>query len=187
MLGFSKPRLANSAWHIRFAYPPSWLAYRFLSSFPMSDIDANKARHEATQTAVATSLIDVYRESHYHIAGAQPALLLLDTYSANLAAIHQRAGVTHSVFITACNPRSAPLDAATNAQRQDLLAQTLQQHRVAFIDAWGEHPSNGWPKEPSFLALGLSLEMAKIVGRHFDQNAILYSGEEAVMRLVLLR
>lgn len=144
-------------------------------------------KYDATNTAVAPSLIDVYRESHYHIAGAQPTILFLDTPSADLAAIHHRAGVTCSVFITACNPRSVPLDAATNAQRQDLLAEKLQQCDVTFVDAWGAHPSNGWPREPSFLVLGLSLETAKALGRHFDQNAILHSGEEAIMRLLVLR
>ena len=149
----------------------------------MSDFNTNKV----AQTTIAASLIDVYRESHYHIGGARPTLLLLDTYSADLAAIHQRAGVTSSVFITACNPGSTPLDVAANAQRQDALAEALRQRHVTFVDAWGAHPSNGWPEEPSFLVLGLSLEIAKALGRHFDQNAILYSGEDAIMRLLLLR
>lgn len=150
---------------------------------PMSHIDTNKAVH----TDVAASLIDVYRESHYHIAGALPTTLLLEIYSADLAAIHRHAGVTNSVFITACNPRSVPLDAITNAQRQDLLAEALRRERVAFVDACGAHPSNGWPNEPSFLALGLPRETARALGRHFDQNAILYSGEDAIMHLLLLR
>jgi hypothetical protein len=157
----------------------------------MSDVEKNNVAHSGTgnvmETMVAASLIDVYRESHYHIAGTLPTLLLLDTYSADLAEIHQRAGVTSSVFMTACNPRSAPLDAVTNAHRQDLLAQALQRHGSTFVDAWGAHPSNGWPEEPSFLVLGLPLDAAKALGQRFDQNAILHAGEDAIMRLLLLR
>jgi len=113
--------------------------------------------------------------------------LLIDLYSKDLAEIHQRAGVTSSVFISACNPHSMPLDAATNGQQQRLLSAALHLHKVAFLDARGAHPSNEWPEEPSYLVLGLALETAKALGRRFDQNAILHSGEEAIMRLILLR
>ena len=44
-----------------------------------------------------------------------------------------------------------------------------------------------WPAEPSFLALGIDLVTAKILGRHFDQNALVWINDDAIPRLVLLR
>ena len=44
-----------------------------------------------------------------------------------------------------------------------------------------------WPPEPSILVLGCSWEQAVHLGHHYSQNAIVWIGEDAVPRLVLLR
>ncbi len=37
----------------------------------------------------------------------------------------------------------------------------LKTRGLAFVDAIGQHPTNGWAGEPSFLVFGLTLDAAK--------------------------
>jgi len=56
----------------------------------------------------------------------------------------------------------------------------------AFLPAFGQHPSGGWPGEASFFVLGVSCAAAQSLGRKFEQNAILWCGPDAVPQLFLL-
>ncbi len=113
--------------------------------------------------------------------------LRVGSASADLLRAHARHGADCSAFLTACNPFSRSLDAQTNAARQAALAQTLTGRGLAFLPGVGRHPSNGWPGEDSFLVFGLALEEAKGLGARLEQNAIVWSGADAVPRLILLR
>ncbi len=63
----------------------------------------------------------------------------------------------------------------------------LRLRSLLFIEGVGQHPSNRWPPEPSFLVLDLSLEAAKALGSRHEQNAIVWCGADATPLLVLLR
>ena len=135
------------------------------------------------------------RSTHYVVdAGADPGegalfdpiVLEIDVPSPALLALHRRRGVDCSCFITACNPFSRPLDAHSNQLRQDDLAADLRYRSLSYLSGEGRHPSNGWPAEPSFLVLGLALEAAKSLGRRHEQNAVVWSGPDAVPQLVML-
>lgn len=56
-----------------------------------------------------------------------------------------------------------------------------------FVLRIGQHPSNAWAGEESFLCFGISLEAAKALGRRFEQNAIVWSAADAIPQLILLR
>jgi hypothetical protein len=144
---------------------------------------------------ITAELEAAYRSTHYVVdAGAgpgegalvDPIVLEIDVPSPALLALHRRRGVDCSCFITAFNPFSRPLDAYSNQQRLDDLAAELRHRSLAYLSGEGRHPSNGWPAEPSFLVLGLALEAAKSLGRGHEQNAIVWSGSDAVPRLVML-
>lgn len=144
---------------------------------------------------ITAELEAAYRSTHYVVdAGAdpgegalfEPIVLEIDVASPALLALHRRRGVDCSCFITACNPFSRPLDAHSNQLRQDDLAADLRYRSLSYLSGKGRHPSNGWPAEPSFLVLGLALEAAKSLGRHHEQNAIVWSGPDAVPQLVML-
>jgi hypothetical protein len=130
--------------------------------------------------------IQAYLETHYRIHGETPTTLMVGEANPTLAALHEAARVEHSAFITACNPFSQTYDDAPNATRQDALARELRQRGLTIIDGIGHHPSSEW-SEASFLVLGLSLEAAKTLGAQHGQNAIIWSGAEAVPQLILLR
>lgn len=138
-------------------------------------------------SSIDPDTIKAYLETHYCVEGGLPTTLRVGVQNSSLLILHEAAHVESSAFITACNPFSHACDDATNAQRQDALAQELTHLGLRFVDGIGEHPSNEWPGEPSFLVLGISLEAAKDFGERYEQNAIVWAGADAVPQLVLLR
>lgn len=140
-----------------------------------------------SDTTIDAELIRPYRETEYRVHGHQHLTLKIDVPSQGLATLHRQHGCRDSAFITACNPFSAKTSDEENARRQALLAQELNRRGLVFFSGTGQHPSNKWPGEPSFLALGLSLADAKAMGEQFQQNAIVWCGADAVPQLILLR
>ena len=138
-------------------------------------------------SVVDASVVRAYRETHYRVHDTQPFTLRVDHPCPALAAAHRRQSTECSTFITASNPCSVDVGEAVNARRHAEFERELVRRGLAFIAGAGEHPTNGWPPEPSFLVFGLTREAAEIEGRAWKQNAILWSGADAVPRLILLR
>jgi hypothetical protein len=138
-------------------------------------------------TALPPGLVQAYRETHYRVLGDDGFTLTIDVPSPELARAHPRHGVDSSAFLTACNPFSQSLSDDENVARQAVLAAALRSLGLPFIDGLGQHPSNGWQGEASFLALGVTRDQACDLGTRFEQNAIVWAGADAVPRLVLLR
>jgi hypothetical protein len=128
-----------------------------------------------------------YMETEFQVYGEPPFVLRIGLHSEALSRLHADRHVFGSAYITACNPRSAPLSDADNHQRQQALAADLTRRGLFFLPGVGQHPTNGWPGEPSYLVFGLSLEEAMALGREWEQNAIVWAGEDAVPQLILLR
>ncbi|WER46271.1 DUF3293 domain-containing protein [Cupriavidus sp. WKF15] len=139
------------------------------------------------RTAIDDATLRAYRETDYRVHGDAAITLKIDQPSAPLAALHERLHVASSAFITAANPFSQPSDPLRNEARQQALAEDLARLGFAAIPGIGQHPDNGWPGEPSFLVPGISLDAASALGTKHGQNAIVWSGADAVPRLILLR
>ncbi len=136
---------------------------------------------------VDPALRQAYDETHYDVYTDPPLTLKIGLHHPVLQALHAAYRVSSSTFLSASNPFSQPLSDTENLLRQARLADELRSQGTIFIAALGRHPSNQWPPEPSFLALGLPLEGGKMLGHRYDQNAIVCAAEDAVPRLVLLR
>ena len=94
-------------------------------------------------------------------------------YSPELAALQDAHNVHTSAFITAWNPFSHPTDVATNtANHERLIRRISPQWR--HLPGEGVDPSGKWPAEPSVLVLGVELEMARALGREFQQHGIVW-------------
>ena len=132
-------------------------------------------------------LIQAFLETDYRVDAPTAMTLRVGVANPLLADLYKAWSIESSAFITACNPFSQAFDAAANVERQEALARELRQQGLAFIGGIGQHPSNNWPGEPSFLVLGLSLQAAKALGTRHEQNAIIWCGADAVPTLVLLR
>ena len=132
-------------------------------------------------------LIQAYRETHYRVTDERAFTLRIDIPSPELAAIYSARGISCSAFITAFNPFSRTLSPAENESRHEALIAGVVNRGLKHLSGIGEHPTNGWEGEKSLLILGLALEEARALGNEFEQNAIVWSGPDAVPKLILLR
>ena len=142
-------------------------------------------------TALSPELIQAFLETHYrvhqHGPDAPPLTLRVGHASTGLVALHHAHGVDRSAFLTAYNPFAKQVKAEANLKRQEDLRQELSSRSLIFLPGEGQHPTNCWPAEPSVLVLGLSLEAAKVMGRKYEQAAIVWIGSTGVPELVLLQ
>jgi hypothetical protein len=135
---------------------------------------------------ISSSILTVYLETDYRVSVEPPFALRVGKTSEPLTKLYRQHGTNCAAFITACNPHSRKFGDAANAKKQAELAQELTQRGLMFIEGEGRHPSGGWA-EPSYLVLGLSLDEAKVLGRRYEQNAVIWCGTDAVPELVPLR
>ena len=138
-------------------------------------------------SAISPALLEAYRETHYEVFTDPAFTLRVGSMSDALLALHRRHGVEASAFLSACNPFSQPLDAATNGARHRALLEELARAGWNCIEGQGRHPANGWPSEASVLVLGLALPAARAFARRWEQNALLWCGPDARAQLVVVR
>jgi hypothetical protein len=138
-------------------------------------------------SAIDPSTLQAYLETEYQVHGEPWFTLRVNQVSGDLLAAHKQQKTDCSAFLTACNPFSQPFDAAANEVRQAALAQELSHRSLVFWPGIGQHPSNEWPGETSFLVFGLTLEAAKVLATRFEQNAFVWNGSDALAQLIFLR
>ena len=117
----------------------------------------------------------------------QDIVLTIGQPAERLAALFVSSGFACGAFITAYNPRGAVQSDAANDKAHTELAAKLAELGLQVIEGSGSEEGTDWPAEKSYFALGLTLEPAKAIGVHFDQDAIVWVGPDAVPQLVLLR
>lgn len=133
------------------------------------------------------TLLAAYRATWYEVNGASPPFVLrVDEPSAALAACHRAHGVHCSAFLTAWNPGSRPAAAAENHAAAEDLERRLASAGYRTLAGRGVDPDDRWPPEDSRLVLGVDRRTAVAIAREFRQAGLLYSGADAVPRLVLL-
>ncbi len=118
---------------------------------------------------------------------SQDIVLTIGRRSERLAALFAGKGVDCGAFLTAYNPQSTIQPDAINDRAHAELAAKLQALGLQAIEGSGSEEGTDWPSEKSYFALGLALEPAKEIGTHFDQDAIVWVGADAVPQLILLR
>lgn len=138
-------------------------------------------------SVIDPATVQAYLETEYHVHGEAGLTLRVGVASSDLLSAHKRHKADCSAFLTACNPFSEPFDEAANAARQAALSEELSRRSLIFLPGIGQHPSNAWPGEASFLVFGLTLEAAKVLASKFEQNGFIWNGADAVPRLILLR
>ena len=131
-------------------------------------------------------LLAAYRRTEYRVDDAGHAFVLrIDVPSAELRRCHELFGVSCSAFLTAWNPRSTP----TSREQNDVAMSRLEQALTALGCRWlkgeGVDPKGEWPGEPSLLVFGVDEPAGVALANRFDQNAIVWSGADAIPRLVL--
>ncbi len=140
-----------------------------------------------SESIIDAATVQAYRETDYRVHGDRPFTLRIGEASEALAAAHKLNRAACSAYITAFNPFSQPLDDDANAGRHAALRREIERRGLSSIEGVGQHPSNQWPGEASYLIFGLTLEAAKTLGARLEQNAIVWSGSDATPQLILLR
>ena len=142
----------------------------------------------AETTQIHPDKVRAYLATDYRLGHtAQDIVLTIGKRSDRLAALFAAKGVNCGAFLTAYNPRGALQPEAANQLAHAQLATQLAQLGHEVIAGLGSERGSDWAPEESYFALGLALEDAKVMGTHFDQDAIVWVGADAEPQLVLLR
>lgn len=144
----------------------------------------NVAEHDSI---LPPALIQAYRCARYQVQDGAGFVIAVDAPSPALAALLSARGAASALFITAWNPRGVALDAEENRVRQQRLRRDLQARGLLAIAGHGSDASGNWDGEDSLLVLAVNLYTACELGRRHEQNAVLWSGADAIPRLLLLR
>ena len=139
-------------------------------------------------TQIHPDKVRAYLATDYRLGHtSQDIVLTIGQRSERLAALFDAKGVDCGAFLTAYNPQSTIQPDAINDRAHAELAAKLQELGLQAIEGSGSEEGTDWPSEKSYFALGLALEPAKDIGTHFDQDAIVWVGADAVPQLILLR
>ena len=138
-------------------------------------------------SSIPSGLVTAYIDANYRVFDQTPFVLKVGKRNVDLMEVHRKHECTSSTFITGCNPYSQIASEVQNVQAQSSLALKLTEISIKVIEGFGEDRDGLWPAEPSFLALGVSLDVSKSLGLEFHQNAIIWASEDATPQLVLLR
>lgn len=135
---------------------------------------------------IAKETIQAYLETDYQVGIPLMFTLKIGSTSSELFAMQQEFGVDCSAFISAYNPFSQLMDEQTNAERHIELGGQIKSMGLRFIEGIGQHPSNDWPGEASYLVIGLAFDEAIAIGKRFEQNAVVWCNVDACPQLWLL-
>jgi len=150
--------------------------------------DSLKQQAKNMSSSLSAELISAYQQTDYVVLlTGQKFVLRINEYSESLKDLHARFDATSSTFITAHNPRGEIVALAQNSSRHDQLENDLKMTGSIIVPGIGQDPGKQWPEEPSFLVIGLTQNQACELGKRYEQNAIVYSAQDAIPKLILLR
>jgi len=141
------------------------------------------------QTNVDPKKIAAYEATTFWVQGREGVdfALRLGQCSPELLDLYKETQTLSAVFITAYNPFGEVREASVNKEANRRLLAHLQDISAHVFPGHGGDPDQEWPPEPSFLALGMTEEAAHSAGLLFQQDAVLWAGEDGVPSLQLLR
>lgn len=137
-----------------------------------------------TSNRLSADLLQAFAETHYIVYHEDPFLMQIGQPCPELKALMTEHKALSAAFITAWNPFSQNLSAKENQARYDNLKANLKKRGLISIDGIGKHPSNNWPGEVSVLVLGLDLEAAKSLARHYEQHAFVWAAGDGAPKLI---
>jgi hypothetical protein len=127
-----------------------------------------------------------YRSTSYSVIvpGREPISIRCGARCLPLDLLLAESRAREWAFITACNPRSAPLDDEANAERMMRLEMLVRGRGLACFQGEGQADDGDWPPEPSLLVLGIAEAEALALAREFEQHAIVAGERGGEARLV---
>jgi len=138
----------------------------------------------ADNSDIPDELRQAYKETDFIIFVEPQITLHVEKHSESLSNLFATQHFTSAAFITAYNPFSKQLCEKENLARQLKLKKEIESRGLNFLTGVGQHPSQQWEREPSFLILNIAFEAAKKLSREYDQNAFVWSDQSCIPRLV---
>lgn len=140
-----------------------------------------------SNTTISDENLTSYHSAEYHVYFEPNFFLKIGQHNEQLMLLYKKFNQYQSAFITAYNPYSQERTLIQNTSQNSELEEILISMDYQYILGEGVCSDSGWPGEKSFLILGIDLETSKKLGNQFQQNAILWSGKDAVPQLILLK
>jgi len=130
-------------------------------------------------------LVEAYRRTRYAVFGEPELVLRIGEPNPDLDELLEAEGAASAAFITAANPRGKKRGAWENEIANAALVKSQTEAGFRCFEGEGRAPDRKWV-ERSVLVVGISREDAVIVGRAFEQNAIVFAERGKAPELVLL-
>ena len=126
-----------------------------------------------------------YEKAHYVVFGEPELVLRIGERNPDLDELLDAEGAATAAFITAANPRGEKTGAWENEIANAALVESQTKAGFACYEGEGRDPEGSWT-ERSVLVVGISRTDAEIVGRAFEQNAIVFVTRGQPPELVVL-
>jgi hypothetical protein len=133
-----------------------------------------------------SGLLEAYHRALYVVYGAPDLVIRIGERNAALDALLDEDGADTAAYLTAANPNGELQDETANDLSSAALHQALADAGYSCYLGEGRDPAGGWPAEPSVLAVGISRHEATVVGRSYEQNAIVFIERGSAPELVVL-
>ena len=131
-------------------------------------------------------LLAAYTKALYVVFGAPDLVIRIGEPNEVLDAVMDEEGADTAAFLTAANPGGALQDKRANDLSAAALHQALADAGYSCFVGEGRDPEGDWPPEPSVLAVGISRQEAAVIGRSYEQNAIVFIELGKAPELVIL-
>lgn len=139
-------------------------------------------------TVVLDEKINAYSNTNYVVFNEGDQFVLnVGQFSPIVKQIYNKTNRNCAVYITAYNPFGMQEDSQSNLIANNRLYEELKIYASEIYHGAGADPEGLWPPEPSFLAIGVNLQIATIIGKKYRQDAILWVDEAGIPQLILLR
>lgn len=131
-------------------------------------------------------LLAAYQKALYVVHGAPELVIRIGERNEDLDALLEADGLDTAAYLTAANPGGELQSKMENELACAALHQALADAGCICYVGEGRDPEGDWPAEPSILALGISRHEAEVVGRSYEQNAIVFIERGKAPELVVL-
>ena len=131
-------------------------------------------------------LLEAYRCALYVVYGAPDLVIRIGERNAALDALLDEDGADTAAYLTAANPNGELQDETANEVSCAALHQALADAGYTCFAGEGRDPAGHWPAEPSVLAVGISRREAMMMGRSYEQSAIVFIEHGNAPELVIL-
>jgi len=132
-------------------------------------------------------LIRAYREAKYVVGVDNPIVLRIGQASQQLKGLLDTHKATTAAFITAFNPYSEVMSDDQNHAAQKSLLVDAQKLGLSAIEGYGQDMAEEWPREASFLVLGITESQAEGLADKYGQNGYVWIGSADALPVLRLR